>query len=235
MHCFQVSLDAANISRLEDGKFIDVNEAFIKYTGYAREEVIGRTVREFNLWVNPEDRKKMTESLRQNSISLNLEAGFRRKDGTTIWGVLSASKIELDGAPCVLTVVRDITEAKAAAERLAEAQNALRSSEEHYRTVFQTSIDAIGITRLEDGVFIDVNQAFCRIHGFERDEVIGRTALNSTYGRTLRSGRDCSRLCARIPPIGIWNICIQGRTERNIGFQYRGRELNWTAYPASLP
>jgi diguanylate cyclase (GGDEF)-like protein/PAS domain S-box-containing protein len=174
---FQVSLDAANISRLEDGKFIDVNEAFIKYTGYAREEVIGRTVREFNLWVNPEDRKKMTESLRQNSISLNLEAGFRRKDGTTIWGVLSASKIELDGAPCVLTVVRDITEAKAAAERLAEAQNALRSSEEHYRTVFQTSIDAIGITRLEDGVFIDVNQAFCRIHGFERDEVIGRTAF----------------------------------------------------------
>jgi PAS domain-containing protein len=55
------------------------------------------------------------------------------------WGLLSvAAVIELEnGVPCILSVTRDITEAKAAAERLTIAAEALRSSEERYRTVFE--------------------------------------------------------------------------------------------------
>ena len=78
---------------------------------------------------------------------------------------------------CVLSITRDISAAKAAEQLLTQAAEALRVSEERYRTVFQTSLDAILINRTSDRRFIDVNQAFLNVMGFERDEVIGRTSL----------------------------------------------------------
>jgi PAS domain-containing protein len=55
-------------------------------------------------------------------------------------------------------VVRDITEAKLGAERLAAATEALRTSEERYRTVFRTSLDAVAIAHFSDGRYVDVNK-----------------------------------------------------------------------------
>ena len=63
---------------------------------------------------------------------------------------------------------------KAAEESLAEAASALRKSETRYRTVFQTSRDALGISRLSDGTYLEVNQAFLQLFGFEREELIGK-------------------------------------------------------------
>jgi diguanylate cyclase (GGDEF)-like protein/PAS domain S-box-containing protein len=205
---FKMSLDGINISRLSDGMFIDVNEAFLKNTGYALDELVGHTPLEVDIWANPDDRKKFIKSLLQNSVCLNLEAQFRRKDGTLIRGLLSASVIELDGVPCILTVVRDISEAKAAAERLAAAQKALRVSEARYRTLFQTSPDLVDINRLDDGVIIDANDAYLNILGFERKEVIGRTAqeLNiwadpcdrQQFVEMLRQNSKCRNLEAKL-------------------------------------
>ena len=64
------------------------------------------------------------------------------------WGLLSVSAIEMHGVPCILSVTRDITDTKLAEERLAAAAEALRVSEERYRTVFQTSLDSISIARV---------------------------------------------------------------------------------------
>ena len=174
---FQMSLDAINISRIDDGMFVDVNEAFLRNTGYARDEVVGHTSQDVDIWANPEDRRKLFEALRQNSACVNLEAQFRCKNGTLLWGLLSASVIDLDGVPCILTVVRDVSEAKMAAERLAVAQEALRASEVRYRTAFHASPNAVNIFRLDDGMYLDVNPSFLDATGFEREEVIGRTAL----------------------------------------------------------
>ena len=77
-----------------------------------------------------------------------------------------------------MSIVRDISEAKAAQQRLAAATEALRASESHYRTVFETSLDLITVTRLADGLYLDVNQAFLDVMGYEGNEVIGRTALD---------------------------------------------------------
>jgi diguanylate cyclase (GGDEF)-like protein/PAS domain S-box-containing protein len=63
------------------------------------------------------------------------------------------------------------------AERHRSAE-ALRASEERYRTVFQTTLDAVTIIRLSDGAFVDANKAFTDISGYQRDDVIGRTALD---------------------------------------------------------
>ena len=204
---FQSSQDCVNINRLDDGTFVEVNQAFLRLTGYQRHEVIGRSSLELDIWVDPADRLKLVQALRQNGSCRNLEARFKNKKGELTWGMMSASVMELDGVPCILSVTRDITEAKAAEERLAAATEALRASEERYRATFQLSIDAININRLSDGVFVDVNEAFLHFVGFEREEVIGQTSQELNFWvdpgvrqqmvETLRRGASCRDLEAR--------------------------------------
>jgi diguanylate cyclase (GGDEF)-like protein/PAS domain S-box-containing protein len=111
---FQMTLDAVNLNRLCDGLYVDCNKAFLSLTGYAREEVIGRTSVELSIWADPRDRRQLVERITQDGVCRNLEAQFRRKNGEVLWGLMSASVIELDGGPCVLSITRDISEAKLA-------------------------------------------------------------------------------------------------------------------------
>ena len=204
---FLMNIDAVDICLLEDGRYIDVNDAFVACTGFQRDEVIGRTALELGIWANPADRNQLVEIIRRDGSCRNMEAPYHTKEGTLRWALLSVSSIELDGNPCILSVTRDITEAKAAEQRLAAATEALRVSEERYRATFQLSIDAININRLSDGVFVDVNEAFLQFMGFEREEVIGRTSRELNFWvdpevrqqmiETLRRGASCRDLEAR--------------------------------------
>jgi diguanylate cyclase (GGDEF)-like protein/PAS domain S-box-containing protein len=194
---FQMNLDSVDICRLDDGTFIDVNDAFLSITGFEREEIIGHTALEVGIWANPEDRQKLLDAMRLNSTCRNLEFPYRTKDGRLRLGRMTVTPIELDGAPCILSVTRDITEARAAEESLAKAQEALRASEIHYRTIFQTSIDGIAISRLDDGTFIEVNQAFLNIVNYEREEIIGRTSTELGVWTDDRIRQDIAEVLRR--------------------------------------
>jgi diguanylate cyclase (GGDEF)-like protein/PAS domain S-box-containing protein len=111
---FQTSLDAININRMSDGMFIDCNQAFLGMTGFEREEIIGRTSQELNVWADARDRRNMVELLRQHSSCRGLEVQYRRKNGEVFWGEMSGSLMEIDGTPCILSVTRDISSAKTA-------------------------------------------------------------------------------------------------------------------------
>ncbi len=111
---FQMTLDAVNLNRLADGLYVDCNKAFLGITGYAREEVIGRTSVQLSIWADLRDRQRMVDGIAQDGVCRNLEAQFRKKNGEVFWGLMSASLIELDGAPCILSITRDISEAKLA-------------------------------------------------------------------------------------------------------------------------
>ena len=111
---FQMTLDAVNLNRLADGLYVDCNKAFLGITGYAREEVIGRTSVELSIWADLRDRQRMVDGIARDGVCRNLEAQFRKKNGEVFWGLMSASLIELDGAPCILSITRDISEAKLA-------------------------------------------------------------------------------------------------------------------------
>ena len=63
-----MSLDAINLSRLSDGTYVDCNKAFLDTTGYAREEVIGHSSLELNIWENLADRDTLVEMLHQQGV-----------------------------------------------------------------------------------------------------------------------------------------------------------------------
>jgi diguanylate cyclase (GGDEF)-like protein/PAS domain S-box-containing protein len=115
---FQMTLDAVNINRISDGVYLDVNKGFIDIIGYSRAEVIGTSSLALNIWANPADRLRMAETVKREGVCRNLEAQFRRKSGEIFWGLMSASSIVLDGEACVLSVSRDISEAKTAEDEI---------------------------------------------------------------------------------------------------------------------
>ncbi|HXV86900.1 MAG TPA: EAL domain-containing protein, partial [Gemmatimonadales bacterium] len=122
---FRSSPDLLTLSTLEDGRFVDVNDTFVRSTGYARSEVLGRPVTEFGLWVRLEDRERMVQQLKERGAVRNLELPFRIRSGEIRVALLSADIIEVNGERCILTVSNDVTERK-------DAERALRESEERY-------------------------------------------------------------------------------------------------------
>jgi two-component system cell cycle sensor histidine kinase/response regulator CckA len=119
---YRSSPDAVNINRLEDGMYVDINEGFTRGMGYTREAVIGRTSLEINIWNDPADRQKLVQGLQEKGYYENLEAQFRRKDGSLITGLMSARVISLKGVPHIISITRDITESKLIASKLQQIQ-----------------------------------------------------------------------------------------------------------------
>lgn len=115
---FRTSLDAIDIRRLDNGLFIEVNQAFAEVMGYQPSEVIGRTSSELGVWVDLDQRQRIIDLLHAKSVCRNVETQFRTKSGKIFWGVISSSLIEIDGIECVLSVTRDISEAKTAEEKI---------------------------------------------------------------------------------------------------------------------
>ena len=122
---FQTSLDFINITNMSDGRYIDVNQAFLDMTGYCRDEVIGRTSLELGIWVDPADRQRLVDDLQHTSKCLNLEARYRKKNGQFTWGLMSASLMDVDGVRGILSITRDITEIKTAQLELEQHRNHL--------------------------------------------------------------------------------------------------------------
>ncbi|NVO06273.1 MAG: EAL domain-containing protein [Rhodoferax sp.] len=117
-NAFLTSPDSINITRLADGLFREVNDGFVKLMGWSREEVLGRTAPELNLWAHPQDRQRLVEALQRDGFCNNLEAEFVARDGRVLTCLMSAHTMELQGELCILSVTRDISERKAADERI---------------------------------------------------------------------------------------------------------------------
>jgi PAS domain S-box-containing protein len=166
---FNSSANAICIVSLADNKFIEVNESFCIFSGYNREEVIGRTAADLNLWVSQDDRKQLHSSIEKEGKFTNFEFHSRMKSGEIRTGLSSAETINIAGNPCRIVVITDITERK-------KAEEALKDSEDKFSKVFSTSANAICITSLADGKFIEVNDAFYRFTGYTREESVGHGA-----------------------------------------------------------
>ena len=97
---------------LYDGRFIDVNDAMLNYLGYERNDVIGKTIKKLNVFVNVDNYKYILMCGVNNNTICNMEIYFRTKSGELQIGLLSTEIIDVAGERCLLGVIQDITERK---------------------------------------------------------------------------------------------------------------------------
>ena len=186
---FEVSLDAIAVNRLSDGLFVEVNPEFARITGYERHELIGHTVDAVGLWVTPDSYRDYLRRLNSERSVRNVEIAFRRRDGSVLPAVTSSVIVELNGEPCVVSAVRDISESKRTEDELREAhrtlseqfealrenQVRLHESEALVHKVFEASLDTISVQRLNDLAFVDVNPEFERVTGISREQALSKS------------------------------------------------------------
>ncbi len=133
---FHASPDWIAITRVGDGNYLEVNDAFLGITGYGREEVIGRTSNELGIWANQQDRITMLKLLNEHGLVRNLEVEFRIKSGeprTMLW---SADVMEYNGEACLITIARDVTEQRYLEKELLKSQAQLYMKHEELKNLF---------------------------------------------------------------------------------------------------
>ena len=101
--------DAAGISSVTDGRFLEVNAAFCNLLGLTREEVIGRTAQEAGVWATEHERPKLVQALKRDGKVDRLEM-LAQRDGLPIPGLMSARPVQIAGEACQVFVFRDITQ-----------------------------------------------------------------------------------------------------------------------------
>ncbi|MBY0454679.1 MAG: EAL domain-containing protein [Burkholderiaceae bacterium] len=160
----------------------DVPNRYLSFHGdfYARYGLLALPAHERTAYwsslVHPEDRSCIAESRQRtiDGLSEHYEAEFRVRDkaGQWRWVIARGSITEhsADGqAVRLVGISLDITARRA-------TEDALRTSQAKYNTIYQALPDPAGISRLSDGSFIEVNPAFCQLFGYAREAVVGRTS-----------------------------------------------------------
>jgi PAS domain S-box-containing protein len=167
---FRASPDMIIITSVPEGIYLEVNDAFAHNVGYTREEIIGHPLEDYNFLATPQELEKMMSKLRNPGYLKNDELSFRMRSGEIQQWLCSADVVEIDGKKRMISVSVDITKRK-------KMEEALDESEQILAIAFQSSPQAISITTLSGGKFIEVNNSQERISGFTRGELIGHSAI----------------------------------------------------------
>jgi len=177
---FEASPIAIVVSQLSTGEYIDVNPEFLRQSGYSREEVIGRTSADLNVWVDPLELEEIGRVLEQHSKVLNREAQFRMKSGTVADGVVSIVMVTIGEEACMVTLVRDITQEKRAQQVLIESEERSRQTATQLQRTLDLSLDLIMLVDLE-GRFVTMSTASRQILGYAPEELIGRSYFDFVH------------------------------------------------------
>src|SRR3989304_574250 len=153
---------------VQDNHLRFVNPQFQKFTGYNEEELLNMDPSEI---VHPEDREKVRQNavamLKGNSVS-PYEFRVIVKNGDIMWALETATSIRYEGKRATLGNLIDNTESK-------RREKALQELEDKFSKAFRASPSMVSITTLKDGKFIEVNDSFTSITGYNREEVAGRS------------------------------------------------------------
>jgi len=159
------------LTTLPGRRFTDVNDAFLSTLGYAREDIIGRTSAELNLFVNPEHLSRVAQHLSTSGSLKGFEMQVRCKDGTLLDGLFSGEVITSQGQQYFLSVMTDITARKHAEmelARLSVIQNALmRLATEFVNVPLERQDEAIDQSLETMGRLIHADRAYLFAYDFE--------------------------------------------------------------------
>lgn len=164
---FEANPAPAIINRLSDVRYVKVNQGFLTMTGFQREDLIGRTIYDYDVLADVEDGDLRGDFEAGRTIP-QTESRLPTKEGGTKFVIVAGQPLKLSDEPCILFSFIDLDERK-------KAENALRESEERFSKAFRLAPTPMSISSLEDYRILNANDAFEQVTGYGKAEVIGRT------------------------------------------------------------
>jgi PAS domain S-box-containing protein len=187
---FQAIPDAITLTILKDDRFIEVNEGFCAMTGFSREEALGRTPVDLNLFVNPSERPKFIEILKREGQVTGYELKCRRADGVLFDTLFSCRPLRYRNDDCLVTVAKDITAVKGSQEEKARLEAQLRQAQK---------MEAIGT--LAGGISHDFNNILAAMMGYTELVLLNQpegTRVHHYLDEILNAGERAKNLVGQI-------------------------------------
>ncbi|MFN8467831.1 MAG: PAS domain S-box protein [Caldilineaceae bacterium] len=156
------------ITRQSDGRYLEVNDAYLALVGYSRADLIGRTAVELGI-VPPEERDRLAAPVREHGPIRDADLVLHTKSGATVTVLLSSEPLDFDGETWILSSLVDITDRK-------HLEEALAASERKYRDLYDNSPDMYVVGQPRQGLILDCNQTLARTLGYTRNDLIGQPA-----------------------------------------------------------
>jgi len=168
---YNAASDAIIIHNIQTGSILDVNFAMLEMFGYSYDEALDVTLEDLSSGIGDFTLKRVIKLIRSTAKKGTqiVEWQAKRKNGELFWIEMSLKVAEINGKKRVLSIIRDISERKKAAE-------VLRNSEEKYRLLIEGQTDLI-VKVDTKGTFLFVSPSYCEMFGKTESELLGQTFL----------------------------------------------------------
>lgn len=170
---FNANPAPAVICRLSDLRYIKVNQGFLEMTGYARDQVIGRSVYELDVLEDAEHKDLAVERLGQGATIPQMQAELRLPEGGSKLVIVAGQPLDINDEDCMLFSFMDL-------EPRRKAEIALRQSEERFAKSFRLTPVPTLVCSAEQQI-VDVNEAFLNTSGYCSEELLGKTVAATGF------------------------------------------------------
>jgi PAS domain S-box-containing protein len=160
----------ALILRLADQQFIKSNVGFLEMTGYEREQIVGRFLKDLDVFRQADRRELALQKLQEGTTIPQMEAYLPLPHEKDKLVVVAGQPLEVDEAACMLLTFADL-------EPRRQALGKLKRQEEQFEKLFRLAPVPMSVWRKSDRTFLDINEAFCTTTGFKAKHIIGQSAL----------------------------------------------------------
>jgi PAS domain S-box-containing protein len=203
---FHSSPAALTISKLANGIIIDINDAYCMLVGKSREELLGRSTLDLDLWANNSDRDNLIAELRAKGKVHNIEIKLKKGSKEIRTALASFELINLYGGSCILSSALDITDMKF-------AQETIKAREERYRSTLDNMMEGCQLLSFE-WRYLYLNDAAEKHNRRPSNELLGNIYMEMWPGiettEVFKSIKDCME--NRVPNIIKTEFVFPDRT-----------------------
>ncbi len=198
------------VSRIDDGRIVEVNEALCRMLGFRRDELVGRVTTEFGVWAGPKDRAAMLEQLRAGRAVPRYDMQILARDGSPIDVQISMHASTYRGTTCVFSSLIDVSGLK-------QAEKARGRTEARLRTLVDTLPDLVWLKDPE-GRYLACNRRFEAFIGESEAEIVGRSDSDFVPLEDARSYRanDLAAIAANGPRVNEEEITFASDGHREL-------------------